>query len=227
MDGLTIGFAGYSWRLKESVGRVGPGPNHFSAGPRNVWVDDAGALHLAVTREGDAWQCAEVILQANLGYGTYRFEVGCGVSELPIGAILGLFTWSDPEPNREIDIELGRWGNGEGVAEADAQYCVQPYELEGHLHRFPMPPGVETAEHSFTWLPGRVSFWSYTGHCAEAMARPTQQWVYEGDDVPQPGPENVRINLWLVRGKPPVDGQPFEVVIRGFEFTPAEQGGRQ
>jgi hypothetical protein len=28
------------------------------------------------------------------------------------------------------------------------------------------------------------------------------------------------MNLWLFKGRPPTDGQPVEIVIRSFQFTP-------
>ncbi len=39
-------------------------------------------------------------------------------------------------------------------------------------------------------------------------------------DIPYPGDENARINLWLLNGLPPSNGQEVEVVIRKFEFVP-------
>jgi hypothetical protein len=30
----------------------------------------------------------------------------------------------------------------------------------------------------------------------------------------------VRINLWLFRGAPPVNGKPYEVIIKRFTFSP-------
>jgi hypothetical protein len=39
--------------------------------------------------------------------------------------------------------------------------------------------------------------------------------------VPDAGQAQVRINLWLFRGNAPTDGQPVEVVISDFTFTPA------
>jgi hypothetical protein len=32
----------------------------------------------------------------------------------------------------------------------------------------------------------------------------------------------VHINLWCFQGRPPTDGEPVEVVIRAFTFTPLE-----
>jgi hypothetical protein len=45
-------------------------------------------------------------------------------------------------------------------------------------------------------------------------------WSYTGSDVPRPGGENVRLNLWLSGGAPPIGGQEVEVVLQSFAFTP-------
>jgi hypothetical protein len=42
---------------------------------------------------------------------------------------------------------------------------------------------------------------------------------YVGADVPVPGGENARINLWLDRGAAPTDGQAVEILFDSFTFT--------
>ncbi|HEX2756758.1 MAG TPA: hypothetical protein VHM48_14910 [Candidatus Limnocylindrales bacterium] len=54
---------------------------------------------------------------------------------------------------------------------------------------------------------------------ASSSAAPAS-WTYTGPDVPQPGGENARMNLWLFRGQPPSDGQGIEIVVTDFTFTP-------
>jgi hypothetical protein len=44
--------------------------------------------------------------------------------------------------------------------------------------------------------------------------------VYRGSDVPKPGHERVRLNLWLFGGAVPSDGQPVEIVVESFAFAP-------
>jgi hypothetical protein len=44
--------------------------------------------------------------------------------------------------------------------------------------------------------------------------------LYRGSDVPKPGDERVRGNLWLFGGAAPSDGQPVEIVIESFAFAP-------
>jgi len=217
----TISFSGYLWNVKASAGRVGPGPNYFSDSPNNVWVDALGRLHLKITRVRGKWQCAEVVSQASFGHGTYRFYLDSPVDALDPSVVLGLFTWSDdPAYNhREIDIEFARWGE---PANLNAQYVVQPYTLETNIHRFSQPAGVAQSVHSFRWEAAQVAFESVRGTAAQP-ADPgdlIQQWTCS-TQVPVPGGENARMNLWLFRGRAPTNGQEVEVVIRQFEFVPA------
>lgn len=218
----TIRWSGYTWWVKSSKEPVGPGPNWFSDSPRAVWVDQQGRLHLRITYQDGQWYCAEVVCSRSLGYGTYRFYVESPVANMDPHIVLGLFTWSDDPAyaNREIDIEFATWG--EGASSLNAQYVVQP-ATRGRLHRFRMDRRVSSSVHSFTWLPDSISFLSVRG------SRPTpsvpshviQRWAFTGEDIPQRGDENPRINLWLMQGKPPKNGKEAEVVISRFEFVPA------
>ena len=45
-------------------------------------------------------------------------------------------------------------------------------------------------------------------------------YVYRGSDVPKPGDERVRLNLWLFGGTAPSDGQPVEIVVESFAYAP-------
>jgi len=66
--------------------------------------------------------------------------------------------------------------------------------------------------HTFTWRPSSVLFQSTAGGR-------TYRWSHTGPDVPVPGDETPRINLWLYEGKAPTAGA-LSVVVRGFSFTP-------
>ena len=126
----TLQFSGYTWNVKTSAGKVGPGPNLFSDSTNNVWVDASGRLHLKITKDANRWNCAEVICTNSLGHGTYRFYLDSPVDNLDPNVVLGLFTWSDDPAyaDREIDVECSRWAN---AADSDnAQFVVQP-EIAG------------------------------------------------------------------------------------------------
>ena len=204
-----MAFAGYTCSVKASAAPVGPGPNFFSDSLENVWVDGAG-LHLRITLRNGRWRAAEVVLDRSLGYGTYRFTVASPVGRLNPNVVLGLFTWSDDDADnhREIDIEMARWGNP--ASATNAQYVVQSSGTPGNVSDFAQPdaPG---STHEFTWAAKAVTFRSATASGATFAT-----WTYTGMDVPKPGNERIRINLWLHRGAPPMHGAAVEDVISDF-----------
>ena len=208
----TVQFAGYTWQVKSSADVVGPGPNRFSDSAANVWVDSLGRLHLKLTRSKGRWHCAEVVNTQSLGRGRYTFELDSRVDALDPNAVLGLFTWSDDPAyaNREMDIEFSRWGNA--ADPTNGQYVVQPYDGSGNLERITQR-AEPSSTLSFDWQPDAVTF-------AASSAAPSA-WTYSGADVPPPGSEHVRMNLWLYRGTPPANGKSVEVVVKRFTFTPA------
>jgi hypothetical protein len=207
----TVEFSGYTWQVKSSAGLVGPGPNVFSDSASNVWVDKLGRLHLKLAYSKGPWRCAEVINTQSLGRGRYGFELDSAVDALDPNVVLGLFTWSDDPAyaNRELDIEFARWGDA--ADPTNGQFVVQPYDRTGHLQRFTQP-AAQASTHSFDWQAGAVAFSSST-------ATPST-WTYAGSDVPPPGSEHVRMNLWLYRGLPPINGKSVEVVVKRFSFEP-------
>lgn len=219
-----IRFSGLDWWVKRSAGKAGPGPNYFSDSTNNVWVDASGKLHLRVTYSSNTWQCAEVVSARSFGLGSYRFQIHGDVDRVDRNLVLGLFTWSDDPAfaHREIDFEAARWGNAGDIR--NSQYVVQPYELPGHLTRLTVPRGVTNATHVFTWETNKVVFKSQRG---EYEANPPASnilsgWTYT-QAVPQPGDENVRLNLWLNGGLPPSNGQQEEVIISSFVYSPPGQ----
>jgi hypothetical protein len=209
----SLRFAGYNWLVKNTTDtKADPGQNWFDC--NNAWVD-ADGLHLKITNQAGQWRCAEVFTEDSLGDGTYKFELENNTASLDPNVILGLFTWDEFAPqykNREMDIEIGRWSV---PANNNAQYVIQPWNKSGHLHRFNIDPcSADTITHIFDWGLGVVAFDSFFG-----SSSPIQSWAYSGTDVPWPGGENIRINLWLNGGLPYSDDE-TEVVIKNFEFTP-------
>jgi hypothetical protein len=214
-------FSGYEWYVKRSARPVGPGPNLFSDSEDNVWIDPEGHLHLSITQTGSGWACGEVVAKHSFGYGRYDFHLGGGADAIDPNAVLGLFTW-DNEPeyaNREIDIEIARWGRPE---RDNCQYVVQPADVPTNIHRFNLALDGAESTHCFEWRPRRVAFLSVCGDPSfvEDESCRLGAWTYSGRDVPPPGDAHARINLWLMAGRPPMDGQPVEVVIKRFTFTP-------
>ncbi len=211
-------FSGYTWNVKRSDTLVGPGPNVFSDRPEDVWVDEAGRLHLTIRQRDGRWFATEVVTTRALRYGTYTFTLASRVDNLDPNVVLGLFTWDNKAPAqnyRELDIEFARWGQ----ATADnAQYVVQPYQHAGNLLRFTMP-ATAVSTHRFVWRANRVEFSSYQGATVNP-ANLITSWTYTGPDVPRAGKGNARINLWLNGGAAPSNGQGVEIVIEDFTYKP-------
>ena len=214
-------FSGCDWWVKASPGQVGPGPNYFSDSTNNVWVDTLGQLHLRITHRSNLWQCAEIVSERTFGNGSYRFELATAAAALDPNAVLGLFTWSDDPAfaHREIDVEISRWGLA-GQSN-NAQFVVQPYDAAQHLARYGVPAGVSNSTHLFNWETNRVVFQSLIGGYASipAAGDVISNWTSSAD-IPQTGDENVRINLWLMKGMTPTQGQEVEVIIKSFQFVP-------
>jgi len=214
-------FGGYEWWVKASDTAVGPGPNLFSDSRDNVWLDSERQLHLKITKNaknGDTYECAEVVCRDNLGYGTYVFSMASRVDNLDPNCVLGLFTWSDdPAYNyREMDIELSRWGN---PLDDNAQFVVQLWDTPGNLERFNMWP-CETSVHGFNWQADAIAFRSVCGedYGTQDPNLQVHDWLYEGEDIPVPGSESARINLWLAWGNAPQNEEEAEAVVADFQF---------
>jgi len=204
-------FGGLSWTVRRTAGPSAPGPNVFRDSEDQVRIDEEGRLVLSVLRRGEFWTASEIIARSATGYGTYRFEVEGSARSLDPGIVFGFFTW-DPNPglhNRELDIELSRWGDPEGP---EGWFTVQPYDRPGNQDSFRLPP-ASVYRFEMRWEPGSVSFTS------RADGREVRAWTFRGE-VPDPGKARVRFNLWLFRGAPPAGPGPYEVVVSDFEFTP-------
>lgn len=224
-DGRSLEFSERIWRVKGS-GWYGPGPNHFSHLPGNVWVDNQDQLHLTIKYNDGTWYCTEVTLENSLGYGDYIFTTRGSIDQIDDGAVLGLFLWQygpypGPDnlwwnPYNEIDVEFSRWGNpGNEVG----QFVAQPWNWQGNMNRFDAQFGSdELSSHAFNWLPDRIEFRSWHGGPEdENPQNMIHQWTYTGPHIPRPEQPRAHINLWKF-GAPLANDQ--EVVINEFNFVP-------
>lgn len=116
----TLRFGGQTWVRRDSPYPGGPEANCFAAG--QALVDGQGQLHLNL----GAGSCgAEVLLARSLGYGDYLVHTKGRLDDLDPHAVFGMFTY-DPDyspANRELDIELSRWGN---AGDPNAQLLSAP-----------------------------------------------------------------------------------------------------
>ncbi|HEY6331448.1 MAG TPA: hypothetical protein VI756_19130, partial [Blastocatellia bacterium] len=164
------------------------------------------------------WACAEVNLTRGLGYGTYRFIVR-DISGLEPATVFSMFTFANAAQNREMDIEVSRWGD---PANKNAQYVVQPFFIPANVERFVAPGGVLT--YSFRWQPGTVIFSTVRGY-QESSPKPNEssrlvsQHVF-ASGVPSPGDESVHLDLYVYGNSNPPMQKEAEVVIEKFQYLP-------
>ena len=219
----TINFAGYNWTVKDVY--MGPGPNYFSDSEEEVWVDENGYLHLEINYRDGVWNASEVVCNASIGNGKYIFVVDGRMDLLNEMVVLGMFTWDDLTRDgdwREIDIEYSRWGQ---VDNEPGQYVIQPPSTTGNKYRFDIVynMGTNVTTNMFEWnSDGTVDFQTYFGDYTPDpnVENMVASFNYTGNDAPEPGWEQPRINLWLFGGNPPSDSEDVEVVIKDFKLFP-------
>ena len=220
MQARTITWSDMEWHVK--TGYWGPGPNHWSDSTNNVWVDDAGALHLRITQEEDEWYAAEVETFTSFGYGEYRFQTTGRLDLLDSNVVGGAFVYLDD--SNEIDIEFVKVWTG---PTNNASYATQPSSAANMLpFRLNLTNGALTT-HRFIWEEDYIFFQSYHGH-GEPPTDPSSliaEWFYVGRDIPYASIERVHLNLWLFQGQAPVDTQGLEMVVDRFAFIPSHDAG--
>ncbi len=209
---VFLDWSGYRWRVK-NADLAGPGPNYFSNDTANVSLDSQGRLHLRFDYRDNRWYCSEVMLGHSLGYGTYTFQLDTRVDSLNYNAVFAGFVYESQ--SREIDMEfsqlLANPHNG--------QYVVQPWNIPGNISYYEMPAIAQTS-HRFIWSADTVSFVSWRGHAADPQPSDVIfQWKYAGANIPPPGGELMRFNLWLFDGQVPTSGYEDEVIVKKFTYT--------
>jgi hypothetical protein len=210
----TLHFSGYEWRVRNAPSNRGDTMNIYD--PANAWTDASGALHLRIAKQSGTWTCAEVTLTRSFGYGSYSFVVR-DTSHLEPAVVLAMFTWDyagDDQNNREMDIEISRWGD---PASKNAQYEVQPFYVPANVARFTVPAGVLT--HSFRWEPGRLLFKTVRGSVTAPGSAVIGEHVFTSG-VPSPGVESVRMALYVYGKTDNLVQNGAEVVIEKFEYLP-------
>ena len=207
----TLQFSGHEWTVRSSPGARG-GYNNYD--PSNAWTAADGALHMRLTGEPGKWSCAQVILNRSLGYGTYRLTVR-DTSDLDPAAVFAMYTLSDAgaaatvRNPREWDVEISRWGEPSGK---NARYLLQPSHLARNTVWFSAPAGV--LAHQIRWESGRVSM-TTTREGRAVVA----EHVFSSD-IPVPGDERFRINLYDFQRGPQLVQRGAEIAVERFEFLP-------
>ena len=211
-------WQGLDWNIKNG-NRKGPGPNDWLSD--NVWVDnETDWLHLTITNSGSTWYCAEIYTNDPLPFGRYQWHVKSPL-DFNENVVLGLFFYGDKDFVNEIDIEFTKGGNANNPN--NAIYNVYPATSGNRNNELlwnQQLSGTHTTQR-IEWTSQSVKFWSIGGHYPiNTTVNVIQNWKFAPTDhinlVPQ---KNMRLhmNLWLVRGNAPSDGQSVEVIITGVQ----------
>jgi hypothetical protein len=216
LQARTLVWEGRAWEVKSGYG--GPGPNRWSDTLDSAWVDDDGALHLAIRQIDSGWTSAEVSSLECATYGAHRFYVDAALDQLDANVVIAPFLYADDLT--EIDIEFSRWGDPDNPD--SAQYVVQPPRA-ATIHTFPLALTGTYTTHTIDWRAGEVRFSSLHGHYEAAPDRSYLIAAHRvaGAAVPWEGEGlRVHLNAWLVGGEPPTDGGEVEVIFRGADLPP-------
>ncbi|HEY2721057.1 MAG TPA: glycoside hydrolase family 16 protein [Chitinophagaceae bacterium] len=212
-----IKFSGFTWAVRNTLNKQGPGPNYFKTD--NVRVDEQGYLHLLITKNpaSGEWTCAEITMDSLLGYGTYQFVVDGPIDKTDKNVVLGLFNYSGNDGLDEMDIEFARWGNNNYP---NLNYTIWPaepaFKNASAVKEFSLESNVST--HYFRRTADSVICSSFNGDTADA-----DKLIYSSiftkpaasiSKLSMP----VHINLWLFNGDAPTDQKTFEVIVRSFVF---------
>ena len=218
----TLRFSGYDWVVRPN-GTGAPGPNNWAA--RNAWVDNRGRLHLRLNKRHGEWFAAEVRTVQRLGFGRYEFSIKAKLGALDHNVVVGLFNYPTPDvgpdETHEIDIEFARWGDPKKPAGNFTAWPVDPgLKLTGKA--FKIPRHGRKSTHRFDWTSSSIAFRSLRRN-GKDDAETIASWVYSPDNpasriAQQPMP--LHMNVWAFRGRPPSNGEPVEIIIRRFSFTP-------
>ncbi len=207
----TVTFDDHLWVVRRTGILQGPGPNYFSDWDSLVSVDQHG-LHLAIEQHEGNWFCSEVVAEKSLGYGAYTFQVSTDLGTLAAEAVFAGFIYESDE--READIEF----SSALAFPHHAQYVVQPHYRVNHRKRFTVG-SFRDSTHRLVWQSDRLEFSSWIGFDEDPRPETLlQSWTYTGPDIPTPGQERMRFNLWLFEGKPPA--KRVEVIVKSFRYKP-------
>jgi hypothetical protein len=211
-----VNFSGFQWRVRKVSSDRGGTRNVYDH--NNVYVDQAGALHLQIVNRNNQWTCSEVNLTRSLGYGTYSFTVE-DTSHFEPAVVFGIFTWdySSKQGNHgEFDIDVSRWADPQNK---NAEFAVQPEFVPLNKVRFVAPAGK--LKDTIVWEARRVTM-TTSRVLANGTTSTVSKHVFTSE-VPTPGSESVRITFYLYTDpnhKLPGIHNQAEVVVNRFEFMP-------
>lgn len=192
-------------------------------------MDSLDQLHLKISysKTDNKWYCAEIISKDSLSFGTYQWNVIGRIDSYDKNIVLGLFQYTGPDGQNEIDIEMANFGNDSTAAGNFSVYSSKSgldYTNDNFVIRL---SGTYTT-HRYKWNSDSVIFQTLAGHRDDDINE-IRRWSFiphstlvsnrNSDYIPQM-PMPVYINLWLSSGRPPSDGKEVGIIIKSFRYSP-------
>ncbi|CAN5599194.1 hypothetical protein BH10ACI4_BH10ACI4_18840 [soil metagenome] len=208
----TLRFNGFDWQVRTINGDYGGRTNEYSS--ENVFLDEAGALHMRITRDAGGWVCSEVHSVRSLGYGDYRLQAE-DVGQLEPAIMFSMFTFlAQPTDGdyREMDIHITRRGE---PTNKNAEFVVAPYFVPVDFYYFDVPAGPLALQ--LKWFPERAEF--SASRPQKTKESPLEFWSFN-TGVPKADGAQIYINLCNYGNAriPPTHNA--EVVVKSFDFFP-------
>ena len=198
----VLEFAGRCWQVRGSETPIGTGPNRWSSEHDAVGVGPDGTLRLRARPVGGRWFGAEVRTPLTLEETSVALELRGPLGQLDPQVVVGVFVYRDDLS--ELDVEFSTWGR---PGNANAQFAVAP-PLAARMRRFDIDRGTTTVRLGIDWTPDEIRF------DMEPDRGPRIGWTYRGDGRPRPRRHSLHLNVWLLDGAAPTDGEPIEVELR-------------
>ncbi|WP_150133239.1 hypothetical protein [Acidisarcina polymorpha] len=208
----TLRFSGLQWKVRTVPGDRASKTNEYSSD--NVFVDDAGTLHMRLIRNSHGWVCSEVNSIRSFGYGTYTFNIS-DVAQLEPAVMFSAFTYFDRPldgDHRELAIRLTRRGV---ASNTNAEFSIQPSFVPANFYHFNVPPGP--LQLNMKWRADQGEFTISRDQIP--LKQPLESWPFN-TGMPIPNDTHVFINLCNYGYAPSPPTHDAEVVVKRFEFFP-------
>lgn len=229
----TVNFAGFRWKVRESIVQTEPGNNFFSKAFGEVYTDNAQKLHLAINTRNGYWFCSELVADTVLGYGTYAIFPEIKLDTLPPNVMVEFGLTPDKALHSYIPSDIAVQFTRLGTLNSPntLQYVVgrpdnaidrkerifrpdEPFRMQGYF-----------STHAFTWRESALEFASYHDH---GLPTPYLAVLWEFTGSPALGlsvpkattPYRMRLRVWSAGA--PVGNRPFEVTIKEIRFLPLQ-----
>eukprot|EP00741_Cyanophora_paradoxa_P000701 tig00000431_g675.t1 len=198
------------------------------------------------------WYSTEVVLQDIMGYGTYIWYLDAPVPWVDPYAVLGIFFWEEeatgisPWRHREIAFEFSQFGVGADPTNFQFGSAYDPNPAIGrpenatirvNINDLKQAKNVPASQTKYTlhltWTSGRAVFrvypdWICKSKLMTKVERDAQtllaEEVIEYPNIPTPGRQRVRMNMWKFPDTTGGDRQPqdrtYEAIFGGFDYVP-------